>query len=235
MNIKDAVVLITGSNRGLGLALANAMLAAGARKVYAGARDPASVTVKGLHPVTLDVTNAADIAAAVAACQDVTIVINNAGIDRSSPVMAHEAATALRAELETNYFGVLAVSQAFAPVLAAQGGGAIVNILSALSWVNATPHGTYSVTKAAAWSLTNGMRHELAAQQTRVVGVHVGYMDTDMTEGITAPKENPADIAQAILKGIETDVDEVLADGTAQYVKSMLSAPRGVYLDPIGG
>jgi NAD(P)-dependent dehydrogenase (short-subunit alcohol dehydrogenase family) len=230
MNIKDSVVLITGANRGLGLSLAKALLQAGARKVYAGARNPASVTQEGVQPLKLDVTSAADIAAAVQACADVSIVINNAGVDLSSQVMAPGTDKALRSELETNLFGPLALSQAFAPVLAHNGGGAIVNILSALSWVNKTEHATYSITKAAAWSLTNGLRNELAAQNTQVVGVHVGYMDTGMTEGIDAPKADPDEVAKTIVAAVEAGKDEVLADGTAQYVKAELSAERGIYL-----
>jgi NAD(P)-dependent dehydrogenase (short-subunit alcohol dehydrogenase family) len=230
MNIKDSVVLITGANRGLGLSLAKALLQAGARKVYAGARNPASVTQEGIQPLKLDVTSAADIAAAVQACADVSIVINNAGVELRSPVMAPDADKALRSELETNLFGPLALSQAFAPVLARNGGGAIVNILSALSWVNKTEHATYSITKAAAWSLTNGLRNELAAQNTQVVGVHVGYMDTGMTEGVDAPKADPDEVAQTIVAAVEAGKDEVLADGTAQYVKAELSAERGIYL-----
>jgi NAD(P)-dependent dehydrogenase (short-subunit alcohol dehydrogenase family) len=230
MNIKDSVVLITGANRGLGLSLAKALLQAGARKVYAGARNPASVTQEGVQPLKLDVTSAADIAAAVQACADVSIVINNAGVDLGSPVMAPGTDKALRSELETNLFGPLALSQAFAPVLARNGGGAIVNILSALSWVNKTEHATYSITKAAAWSLTNGLRNELAAQNTQVVGVHVGYMDTGMTEGIDAPKADPDEVAKTIVAAVEAGKDEVLADGTAQYVKAELSAERGIYL-----
>jgi NAD(P)-dependent dehydrogenase (short-subunit alcohol dehydrogenase family) len=230
MNIKDSVVLITGANRGLGLSLAKALLQAGARKVYAGTRNPASVTQEGVQPLKLDVTSAADIAAAVQACADVSIVINNAGVDLSSPVMAPDADKAVRSELETNFFGPLALSQAFAPVLARNGGGAIVNILSALSWVNKTEHATYSITKAAAWSLTNGLRNELAAQNTQVVGVHVGYMDTGMTEGIDAPKADPDEVAKTIVAAVEAGEDEVLADGTAQYVKAGLSAERGIYL-----
>jgi short-subunit dehydrogenase len=146
--------------------------------------------------------------------------------------MAADAAQSMRTELETNLFGPLALSQAFAPVLARQGGGAIVNILSALSWVNSPLHATYSITKAAAWSLTNGLRNELSGQNTQVVGVHVGYMDTDMTEGIESPKASPVEVAKSIVAAIQAGEDEVLADGTAQYVKSELSAPRGIYLGP---
>lgn len=233
MNIKDAVVLITGANRGLGLSLAKAMLQAGARKVYAGARNPAHVTQDGVQPLQLDVTNAADIAAAAQACGDVTIVINNAGIDLGSPVLAADAQATARLEMETNFFGPMALTQAFAPVLAANGGGAVVNILSALSWVNMTRHGTYSASKSAAWSLTNGTRLELAGQNTQVVGVHVGYMDTGMTDGIDDAKVQPDAVAASIVAAIEAGDDEVLADGTAQYVKSELSAKRGIYLGPV--
>ncbi len=182
-------------------------------------------------PLRLDVTSAADIAAAAAAAAgDVTIVINNAGIDLGSAVLGADAVERARREFETNFFGPMAVSQAFAPILAGNGGGAIVNILSALSWVNMTRHGTCSASKAAAWSLTNGTRNELAAQHTLVVGVHVGYMETGMTDGITEPKVRPQDVADTIVAAIEAGDEEVLADGTAQYAKSELSAKRGIYL-----
>lgn len=242
MNIKDSVVLITGANRGLGLALAKALIKAGARKVYggarkthSGARKPGNPNEAGVIPIQLDVTSAADIATAVRELGDVTILINNAGVDLGSAVMAPAAMTTLRSELETNLFGPMALSQAFAPVLGSNGGGAIVNVLSALSWVNMAKHGTYSITKSAAWSLTNGLRGELASQNTQVVGVHVGYMETDMTESITDPKVNPADVASAILTAVENNEDEVLADGTAQYLKAELSATRGIYLGPPRG
>jgi len=230
MNIKDAVVLITGANRGLGLSLAKALLDAGARKVYAGARDPASVTLAGVEAIKLDVTSASDIAAAVKATPDVNVVINNAGIERRSTILAPGAAQAVREELETNFFGPLALSQAYAPVLAANGGGAIVNVLSALSWISMPQHATYSTTKSAAWSLTNALRNELAGQQTRVVGVHVGYMETGMTDTIDAPKANPADVALAVVKALAAGDDEVLADDTARYVKANFNGERSVYL-----
>jgi NAD(P)-dependent dehydrogenase (short-subunit alcohol dehydrogenase family) len=230
MIIKDSIILITGANRGLGLALAQAALKAGARKVYAGARDPAAITLAGVKPLKLDVTSAEDIAAAVLACPDVNVLVNNAGIDTGTEVMSANAAASLQTELEINVFAPLELSQAFAPTLARNGGGAIVNILSALSWVNMPKHGTYSVTKAAAWSLTNGLRNELRAQGTQVVGVHVGYMDTGMTADIDAPKVSPAAVASTVLTALDAGADEVLADGTAQRVKAGLSATRGVYL-----
>jgi len=230
MKIKNAVAFVSGANRGLGLAFAQALLAAGAKKVYAAARDPATVTLPGVQAIRLDVTNSADIAAAVKACSDVTLLVNNAGIARGSSLLAPGSADAARAELETNFFGPLALSQAFAPVLAANGGGAIVNVLSVLSWISLTGGATYSASKSAAWSLTNGLRQELRAQGTQVLGLHVGFMDTDMTKDITAPKSDPADVVRQTLVALEAGQEEVLADELSRQVRQGLSAPRGVYL-----
>ena len=137
---------------------------------------------------------------------------------------------AARAELETNYFGLLALSQAFAPVLKANGGGAIVNVLSVLSWLNIAGAATYSASKSAAWSLTNGLRGELRAQGTQVVGVHVGFMDTDMTKGLDTPKADPKDVVRQTLAAIEAGHEEVLADALSRQVHQGLVAERGVYL-----
>jgi NAD(P)-dependent dehydrogenase (short-subunit alcohol dehydrogenase family) len=230
MKIKGSIALVTGANRGLGLAYAKALLAAGARKVYAGARDPSSVTLAGVVPVKLDVTNADDLAAAVATCGDVDLVINNAGIIGSDDLLSSTGVEALQTVLETNLYGVLAVSRAFAPVLRANGGGALVNMLSALSWASLPNTGAYSVSKAAAWSLTNGLRNELREQGTLVVGVHAGYIDTDMVKDVDSPKSRPEDIAQAVLAGIEAGDQEVLADDTARHIKAGFSQPQALYL-----
>lgn len=230
MNFKDAVVLVTGANRGLGKALAEAALKAGAKKVYAAARSPASVTLPGVTPIKLDVTNQADIAAAVQAIPDLTILINNAGISTGSGVTSPDAVATARVELETNFFAPMALSLAFAPTLKENGGGAIINILSALSWISLPSTGTYSISKSAAWALTNGLRGELAAQNTQVLAAHMGYMDTDMTAGIDAPKSAPADIAHAIVTALQAGEDEVLTDETSRHVKLGLGAPRGAYL-----
>lgn len=235
MKIHDSVVFVTGANRGLGLAFAKAALAAGARKVYAAARDPASVTLAGVVPVTLDVTDAAQIEAAVRACGDVTLLINNAGISRRSSLLAADAFDAARAEMETNFFGLWAMSRGFAPVLAANGGGAIVNVLSALSWISFPSVATYSASKSAAWSLSNGLRNELLAQGTRVTSLHVGYMDTDMTKGLTADKASPDDVAQQTLAGVEAGQFEVLADTTSRGVKQGLVATPPAYAGAPGG
>ncbi|MDL2337200.1 MAG: SDR family oxidoreductase [Pseudomonadota bacterium] len=230
MKIKDSVVLVTGANRGLGHAFVLALLAGGAKKVYAGARDPASVTVAGAHAVKLDVTSPVDVAAAVAACPDVTLLINNAGIARGGPLLSPAGIDDLRAEMETNFFGMLSMSQAFAPVLRANGGGAIVNVLSVLSWISSPLFATYCTTKSAAWSLTNGLRNELRGQGTQVVALHVGLMDTDLTRHIAAPKVQTADVVRQTIEVIEAGGDEVLADEFSRQVKQGLSAPRGVYL-----
>ena len=230
MKIQNAVVLVTGANRGLGSAFVEALLAAGARKVYAAARDPAAITIPGAVPLSLDVTRADDIAAAVAACPDLTLLINNAGITRGSSFLAAGSADAARAELETNFFGPLALSQAFAPVLERNGGGAIVNVLSVLSWLNLTGAATYSASKSAAWSLTNGLRNELRGQGTQVVGVHVGFMDTEMTKGLDAPKASPKDVVAQVLAAVEAGQEEVLADDLSRQVRQGLAAERGVYL-----
>ena len=230
MQLKDSVVFVTGANRGLGLAFAQAALAAGARKVYAAARDPASVTLPGVVPVRLDVGNAEQVAAAVRDCGDVTLLVNNAGISMGSSFLAlPDAIAAARAEFEVNFFGPWALASAFAPVLKANGGGAIVNVLSALSWVSFPSVATYSASKSAAWSLTNGLRNELRAQGTQVVALHVGYMDTDMTRGLDAPKSSPADVARIALEGVEAGAFEVLADDISKQIKQSLSTATPAY------
>ncbi len=229
MNLQNSVVFITGANRGLGLAFAQAALAAGARKVYAAARDPATVTLPGVTPVQLDVTNPTQIAAAVAACPDVTLLVNNSGISRGSSFLGTDAMAAARAEFETNFFGPWAVAQAFAPVLQANGGGAVLNVLSVLSWLTIPGVATYSASKAAAWSLSNGLRNELRAQGTQVTSLHVAYMDTDMTRGLDAPKAAPLDVARLALQGVEAGLAEVLADDTTRHVKQSLSSATPAY------
>jgi NAD(P)-dependent dehydrogenase (short-subunit alcohol dehydrogenase family) len=231
MKIKNSTAFVTGANRGLGLAYAKALLAAGARKVYAGARDPSTVpSLEGLVPVRLDVNSASDIAAAAAQCGDVDLLINNAGIIGDEPLLGENGVDALRNVLDTNFHGVYALSRAFAPILGTNGGGALVNMLSALSWVSMPNTSAYSVSKAAAWALTNGLRNELRGQGTQVVGVHAGYIDTDMVRDVDSPKARPEDIARAVLAGIEAGDSEVLADDTAKHVKAGFGATPSIYL-----
>ncbi|WP_175823581.1 SDR family oxidoreductase [Burkholderia sp. BCC0419] len=225
MKIEGAVVFVTGANRGLGLEFAKQALARGARKVYAAARDPASVTLPGVVPVKLDVTDPA----AVAAARDVTLLINNAGIARLGSLTDDGAVDALRAHLETNVFGMLAMSRAFAGTLAAHGGGAILNILSVASWVNRPILSGYGVSKSAAWALTNGLRHSLREQRTQVVGLHAGFIDTDLTAGLDVPKATPADVVRQAYDAIEAGAEEVSTDEFTRQVKATLSS--GVYLE----
>lgn len=235
MKIKNSVALVTGANRGLGLAFTQALLGGGVRKVYAAARDPASVKQAGVVPVRLDVTNAGEVAAAAGELGDVTLVINNAGIIRGSGFLGENGVEAVRAELETNFFGPVNVSRAFAPILARNGGGAIVNVLSALSWVAFPSSSTYSASKAAAWSFSNGLRQELRGQGTQVLALHVGYMDTDMVRDVAAPKSKPEDVARQVLEALEAGQSEILADEVSRRIKQNLSAEPGVYLVPPAG
>ena len=230
MKIKDSVVLVTGANRGLGKAFVQQLLLHGASKVYAAARDPSTVTEPGAIPIKLDVTSFQDIEEAARRCSDVTILINNAGISRGSGLLGEGSEDAARAEMETNVFGPLALSRAFAPILRQSGGGAIVNVLSVLSWFSLPGGATYCMSKAAAWSMTNGLRNELATQGTQVVGVHVGFMDTDMTRRIDQPKADPKDVVKQVLQALEADRSEVLADLLSREVKSGLSADPAIYL-----
>jgi NAD(P)-dependent dehydrogenase (short-subunit alcohol dehydrogenase family) len=234
MDLASVVVLVTGANRGLGHALVEAFLQAGAAKVYAGARDPGTVTAAGAIPVTLDITSPDTITRAAQACGDVNVVINNAGIARRTFSLSADTLADMRAEMDTNYWGPLTMAQAFAPVLARNGGGALVNILSVLSWLSVPGTAGYSASKAAMWSMTNGLRHDLAAQGTQVVGLHVGYMDTDMTAGVDAPKASPAEVARQVVDALRDGRREILADALSRQVKAGLSAPEAVYLHPAG-
>ena len=233
MKIENAVVLVTGANRGIGLEFTRQFLARGARRVYAGARDPASVTLPGVHALRLDVNNAGDVAAAAALIPDVTLVINNAGIAQPGGFLAQDSEEIARRIFETNFFGVLRMSKAFAPLLKANGGGALLNVLSVASWVNGGELAAYSASKSAAWSLTNSLRNELAAQNTQVLGLHMAYVDTDLTRGLDAPKSTPEDIVTRALDGLESGLDEVLADDLTHYVKQGLTAARPSYLPQI--
>ncbi|RST55013.1 SDR family oxidoreductase [Variovorax sp. MHTC-1] len=229
MKIKDSVVFITGANRGLGLAYARAALAAGAKKVYAAARDPKSITLEGVHAVALDVTKPEQIEAAARACGDVTLLVNNAGISRGSGLLSPAAMDVARDEFETNFFGPWALSRAFAPVLAKNGGGAIVNVLSALSWVSLPGAATYSTSKSATWSLSNGLRNELREQGTQVVSVHVAFMDTDMASHVPGDKTSPDDVAKQTFAAVESGLPEVLADAVTRQVKQGFVADPPAY------
>jgi NAD(P)-dependent dehydrogenase (short-subunit alcohol dehydrogenase family) len=226
MKITGAVALITGANRGLGRAYAEALLAAGAARVYGGARDPASIADPRVTPVRLDVTDPAQVAAAAARCADVTLLINNAGIMLSTPMLADGSDEAMRREMEVNVFGTLAMIRAFAPALGANGGGAIVNMLSVVSWFTSPFNATYGASKHAELAVTDGARIQLKAQGTQVIGVYAGYIDTDMAAGVDADKISPQEVALATLAGVDAGADHVPVGARAHEIwKARCTAP----------
>jgi NAD(P)-dependent dehydrogenase (short-subunit alcohol dehydrogenase family) len=218
--LEGAVVLVTGGNRGIGKAIVDDLLTRGVKKVYATARNPRPSADARVVTLPLEVADQASIDALAAAAPDVTVLINNAG--GSSPDTYLDAPLEdIRKVFEINFFGPLNITRAFVPIIERNGGGHILNAHSALSWV--AWHGAYSATKAAFWLQTNAIRLELLDRGIGVTGLHMGYVDTDMTAGVTAPKENPADIAKAALDGIEAGAFEVLADETSRQVKAAVS------------
>ena len=232
MKVQGSIALVTGANRGLGKAYVEELLAAGAKKVYAGMRDLSPSTDPRVTPVRLDITSADDVAAAAKRCGDVTILINNAGIMLASPMMTAKSAESMRHEMEVNVFGTLAMMQAFAPVLARNGGGAIANVLSVVSWITYPLNATYGASKHALLAVSDSARIELKAQGTQVIGVYAGFIDTDMASGLARPedaKTPPRQVAARTLKGIEAGADHVRADERAEGIwESMRNDPEGL-------
>jgi NAD(P)-dependent dehydrogenase (short-subunit alcohol dehydrogenase family) len=227
MNITGSIALVTGANRGLGKAYVEALLSAEAAKVYAAARDV--TTIKDhprVVPIRLDVTSGSDIAEAAARCGDVNLLINNAGAMLSSPILAEHSDLAMRKEMEVNVYSVLAMIRAFSPVLAKNGGGAIVNVLSVVSWLTVSANATYCASKHAALSVTDAVRMALKAQSTQVVGVYAGFIDTEMAAGINQPKTPPQQVAERTIEGIVTGKDHVLADARAEEVFKAVRGER---------
>ncbi len=213
MKISGSTALVTGANRGLGRAFVQALRDGGCAKIYAGARTIDSVARDAaVEPVRLDITDSEQVASAAAQCSDVAILINNAGVARFTPALGAPTMDDARIEMETNYFGTLAMCRGFAPVLKRNGGGVLVNMLSVVSFFNAPMQGSYCASKAAEWSLTKAVRFELRAQGTLVIGVYAGYIDTEMTADLAAPKSSPAEIAGRVLAGIESGAEDILAD-----------------------
>ena len=222
MKIEGATALVTGANRGIGKAFTEELLARGAAKVYAGARDISTIDDPRLVPVQLDVTVPERIAAVAAELTDVDLVVNNAGT--GLPALPLDARLDdARFELEVNYLSLISTTLAFAPVLARNGGGALVNMLSVVSFVGAPTMATYAASKAAAWNYTNASRVQLAAQGTEVVGVHVGYVDTDMSTHVDADKIAPETVAKTALDALEAGQPEVLIDDFTRTIKAGLS------------
>ncbi|KMS84019.1 SDR family oxidoreductase [Streptomyces flaveolus] len=225
MEIEGSTALVTGANRGIGYAFARALIARGAAKVYAGVRDPASVSDGDLTALRLDVTVPEEVAAAAAAADDVTIVINNAGVGGFDTKLLTGSFDGAREAMEINYFGTWAVSRAFAPVLARNGGGALINMLSTASWASRPDYPGYAASKAAQWSLTGALREGLREQGTLVIGVHAGFVETDLSSFTDAPKISVEDVAKQTMDALANDRVEVLADERARQVKRALSQP----------
>ncbi|MDT0231994.1 SDR family oxidoreductase [Curtobacterium sp. BRB10] len=228
-DLTNAVVLVTGANGGLGAAFVRQALERGATKVYATARNPRAWDDERIVPLALDVTSQESVDAASRAAADVTVVVNNAGIGGMAPLLETSVAEVERL-FATNVFGALRVAKAFAPTIA---GGALVDVHSVLSWI--ALGGAYSASKAAFWSITNSLRLELVPQGTQVVGAHLGYTDTGMTEGLDVEKSDPADIVRSIWDAVEAGEHEVLADQVSRDVRAGLSAPLAALYPTLAG
>ena len=231
--VDGTVALVTGANRGIGAAFVSGLLEAGAQRVYAAARDPRTLATLAqrdarLIPIALDITDDTSVQEAAAQLADVDLVVNNAGVALGARLIAAADLSAARREMEVNYFGLLRMCRAFAPILAANGGGTLINVLSILARVASPTAGSYSASKASALSLTQAVRAELRAQGTRVIGVLPGYVDTDMTERITAPKIQPIEVVRATLDTLQGDQDEVYPGEAATQIAALLQNPKAV-------
>ena len=222
MNNEQVVALVTGANRGLGKHFAAQLVERGA-KVYAAARRPETIDIPGVEAVQLDITDPTSVADAAGLAGDVTVLINNAGSSTRATLLSGPLED-VRLEMETHYFGTLNAIRAFAPIIESNGGGAILNMLSVLSWLHAPGSGAYAAAKAAAWAMTDALRQELAPRGIGVTAVHVGYMDTDMAAFAPADqKTDPSVVAKLALDGLFAGVPEILADGLTRAVKAQLS------------
>ncbi len=223
MKTKGSIALVTGANRGLGRAIVSALLEAGAAKVYAAARDPRKVAAGDprVVPIALDTTKPEQIAAAANQAHDVTLLINNAGVATSQNVLTTSAAE-IDADLHTNVHGTLAVIKAFVPVLARKDGGAtIVNVLSLTALASFPPLGGYSASKAAAYSITQALRPELRRKHIDILAVLPGVIDTDMVKELQMPKTSPAEVAKALLAGVERGEEDIFPDPMAQEMGAL--------------
>ncbi len=246
MKIKDATVLVSGANGGIGTALVDELLAQGAAKVYVAVRDIREGQRLGqryveqgdaarIQTLQLDITSAPSVTAAARTCADINVLINNAGVNLRTDFLAPTGPDNARTEMEVNYFGTLAMCRAFAPVLAHNAGrnaALLVNIASILGKVNLPVIGTYSASKAAQHSLTQGLRAQLASRNIRVIGVYPGPVDTRMTAGDASPKAQPQEVARAVVTGLSGDEDELFPDGMAQELQTaLLQDPKQVEQD----
>lgn len=219
-SIDGAVVLVTGANGGLGTHFVHQALERGAAKVYAAARTPRAWDDDRVVPLVLDVTSADSVAAAAELADDVTLLVNNAGASNGATLLGDLGAA--RELFETNFWGALAVTNAFGPALRASG-GTLLNVLSVLSWLGVGD--AYSASKAALWQATNTQRIALAPSGVHVAALHLGYADTPMTKGVDAPKLDPADVVRSAYDGLEAGAYEILADELSARVKAGLAGP----------
>jgi NAD(P)-dependent dehydrogenase (short-subunit alcohol dehydrogenase family) len=222
MTTDHITALVTGANRGLGRRFAEQLLERGAT-VYAAARNPENVDLPGAIPLQLDITDPESVRRAAETAGDVTVLINNAGVSTRAGLLDGPIDD-IRLEMETHYFGTLAAIRAFVPVIERNGGGAILNVLSVLSWAHVPTSGAYAAAKAAGWALTDAVRTELAPRGIHVAALHVGYMDTDMVSYIPADqKTDPAVVAKLALDGLFAGQPEILGDELTRTVKAHLS------------
>lgn len=222
MKTDQITALVTGANRGLGKRFAAQLVERGA-KVYAAARRPETIDVPGVEPIELDITDPASVHRAAELATDVNVLINNAGTSTRAELLSGPLED-IRLEMETHYFGTLSVIRTFVPIIEANGGGAILNMLSVLSWLHTSGSGAYSAAKAAGWAMTDAIRAELAPRGITVTAVHVGYMDTDMAAFAPADKKiDPEVVARLALDGLLAGEPEVLADELARATKASLS------------
>jgi len=230
MDTTDQIAFVTGANRGIGREFVLELLERGASKVYASARRPETLDFDDSRvvPLRLDLLDHESVVAAAATARDVTILVNNAGISTGADLVTGDLAD-LRREMDTHFWGTLDVIRELSPVLSANGGGAIVNVLSALSWFAVPGSGGYSAAKAAEWNMTNGVRGELAAQGTLVQGVLLGAADTDLTAGYDGPKIDPRDVPRRSLDGLAAGAIEVVVDDWTAMVKASLAGDPAAF------
>ena len=223
VSVHGSTAVVTGGQRGLCKALIDELIKRGAFRVFATAREPKASTDQRVVSVALDVRDVNSVAALAETASATTIVFNNAGISGGRPSLLESEFRDIRAVFETNYFGALRIARAFAPVLARNGGGALVDIHSVVSWM--AGKGAYGDSKAALWAATNSLRLELESQKTLVTGVHVGYIDTDMVRSLDVEKITPQMAAAAILDGVEDGQTEILVGEFTREIKAALSGP----------
>lgn len=223
---QQTTALVTGANRGLGRKFAAELLSRGV-KVYAAARRPETIDLAGVVPIQLDITDPESVHRAAAIAEDVTVLINNAGVSTESNLLTGSIDD-IRLEMETHYFGTLNVIREFVPVIEKNGGGSVLNVLSVLSWYHAPSFGAYSAAKAAGWAMTDALRTELAPRGVHVAALHVGFMDTDMASFVPADqKADPAVVAKLAVDGLLSGQPEILADDLSRQVKAGLATANG--------